>query len=131
MIFAEKSRWMLKYQKAKAKLVEYDVKREDYPYFPLNSNDLSFSTTYILSRYAESIIEDDDKNKSEFRRFLCETAQYYDAAVSSEDRSGYDIDFLLSGSAAYFFSNNFGSSKVLLQKIFGKVDKTKKRHQYS
>lgn len=126
MIFAEKSRWMLKYQKAKAKLVEYDVKREDYPHFPLNSNDLSFSTTYILSRYAESIIEDDDKNKSEFRRFLCETAQYYDAAVSSEDRSGYDIDFLLSGSTAYFFSNNFGSSKVLLQKIFGKVDKTKK-----
>ena len=126
MIFAEKSRWMLKYQKAKAKLVEYDVKREDYPHFPLNSNDLSFSTTYILSRYAESIIEDNDKNKSEFRRFLCETAQYYDAAVSSEDRSGYDIDFLLSGSTAYFFSNNFGSSKVLLQKIFGKVDKTKK-----
>ena len=129
MIFAEKSKLMLKYQKAKAKLVEYDVRREDYPHFPLNSNDLSFSTTYILSRYAESIIEDDDKGKSEFGRFLCEAAQYYDAAVSSEDRSNYDIDFLLSGATAYFFSNNFGSSKVLFQKVFEKVDKTKETAQ--
>ena len=39
MIFAEKSKLMLKYQKAKAKLVEYDVRREDYPHYPLNSND--------------------------------------------------------------------------------------------
>lgn len=59
MIFAEKSQLMLKYQKAKAKLVEFDVAKEDYPHFPLNSNDLSFSSTYILSRYAESVIEND------------------------------------------------------------------------
>ena len=129
MIFAEKSKLMLKYQKAKAKLVEYNVRREEYPRFPLNSNELSFSTTYILSRYAESIIENDDKSKSEFGGFLFETAQYYDAAVSSEDRSSHDIDFLLSGATAYFFSNNLGSSKVLLQKVLKKLDKTKKTPQ--
>ena len=47
---------MLKYQKAKAKLVEYDIPRKDYPKFPLNSNELSYPVVYILSRYAESVI---------------------------------------------------------------------------
>ena len=51
MIFEGHSRRMLKYQKAKAKLVEYNVNKEEYPDFKLISNDLSFSSTYILSRY--------------------------------------------------------------------------------
>ena len=33
MIFSSLSKYMLKYQKAKAKLVEYDVAHEDYPRF--------------------------------------------------------------------------------------------------
>lgn len=122
MIFAEKSQLMLKYQKAKAKLVEFDVAKEDYPHFPLNSNDLSFSSTYILSRYAESVIENDYNTKSELGVYVRNVAQYFDAAVGSKDRDKYDVDFLLSGATAYFFSNNFGSSKVLLRKAFQKVD---------
>ena len=122
MIFAEKSQLMLKYQKAKAKLVEFDVTKEDYPHFPLNSNDLSFSSTYILSRYAESVIENDYNTKSELGVDVRNVAQYFDAAVGSKDRNKYDVDFLLSGATAYFFSNNFGSSKVLLRKAFQKVD---------
>lgn len=39
MIFSNTSNYMLKYQKAKAKLVEYDIPQKDYPKFPLNSND--------------------------------------------------------------------------------------------
>lgn len=126
MIFAEKSQLMLKYQKAKAKLVEFDVAKEDYPHFPLNSNDLSFSSTYILSRYAESVIENDYNTKTEFGAYVRNVAQYFDAAVGSKDRNKYDEDFLLSGATAYFFSNNFGSSKVLLRKAFQKVDVTQK-----
>ena len=122
MIFAEKSQLLLKYQKAKAKLVEFDVAKEDYPHFPLNSNDLSFSSTYILSRYAESVIENDYNTKSELGVYVRNVAQYFDAAVGSKDRDKYDVDFLLSGATAYFFSNNFGSSKVLLRKAFQKVD---------
>lgn len=122
MIFAEKSQLLLKYQKAKAKLVEFDVAKEDYPHFPLNSNDLSFSSTYILSRYAESVIENDYNTKSELGVYVRNVAQYFDAAVGSKDRNKYDVDFLLSGATAYFFSNNFGSSKVLLRKAFQKVD---------
>ena len=35
MIFGTNSNYMLKYQKAKAKLVEYDISQKDYPKFPL------------------------------------------------------------------------------------------------
>lgn len=42
MIFSNTSKYMLKYQKAKAKLVEYDIQQKDYPKFPLNSNELSY-----------------------------------------------------------------------------------------
>lgn len=50
MIFSNTSNYMLKYQKAKAKLVEYDIPQKDYPKFPLNSNELSYPVVYILSR---------------------------------------------------------------------------------
>lgn len=50
MIFGKNAGLMLKYQKAKAKMVEYDVSKQEYPHFPLNSNELSYPTTYGLFR---------------------------------------------------------------------------------
>lgn len=117
MIFGTRSNYMLKYQKAKAKLVEYSTPSEEYPHFSLNSNELSFSTTYIISKYAEAIIENNEIDKSEFEPLLIHAAQYYDAAFNSKDRQDYDTDFLLTGASAYFLSDNFGNSKVLTQKL--------------
>ena len=57
MIFGTRSNYMMKYQKAKAKLVEYNTPLEEYPHFALNSNELSLPTTYVISKYAEAIIE--------------------------------------------------------------------------
>lgn len=118
MIFGTKSNYMLKYQKAKAKLVEYDIPQKDYPKFPLDSNELSYPVIYIISRYAESIIEDDTPGQEEFAPYIVKASQYFDAAVGAKDRTPYDADFLLSGSAAYFLSNDFGSSKVLCATLF-------------
>ena len=44
---------------------------------------------------------------------LVAASQYFDAAVNSEDRTVYDIDFLISGASAYFLSDDFGSAKVM------------------
>lgn len=118
MIFSNTSSYMLKYQKAKAKLVEYDIPNEAYPKFPLNSNELSYPVVYILSRYAESVIENNAVDREEFSTYLGVASQYFDAAVGSKDRTAYDIDFLLSGAAAYFLSDNFGSAKVLCSEYF-------------
>jgi len=114
---------MLKYQKAKAKLIEYGVEKADYPAFPLDSNELSYSTVYIISRYAESIIEDDSVSRNDFFNHLKFASQYFDAAVSADDRNTHDLDFLLSGAAAYFLSNDFGSAKVLCSKIDTNLDR--------
>lgn len=117
MIFSNPSKYMLKYQKAKAKLVEYDVPHENYPKFNRDSNTLVFSTVYILSKYAEGVLTDDESVKSEFSPLLLSAAQYFDAAESSKDRSAHSADFLLSGASAYFFISDFGSAKVLNSKL--------------
>ena len=117
MIFSSLSKYMLKYQKAKAKLVEYDVAHEDYPKFNRDSNTLVYSTIYILSKYAEGVLTNDESIKSEFAPLLISAAQYFDAAESSKDRSAHSADFLLSGASAYFFISDFGSAKVLNSKL--------------
>lgn len=117
MIFGNNSKYMLKFQKAKAKLVEFSVLPEDYPRFNLNSNELSFPSTYILSRYAECIIENNLDEINELSSELLFAAQYYDAALNSKDRTQYDLDFILSGAATYFFADDYGSAKVLSKKV--------------
>lgn len=116
MIFGNNSKYMLKYQKAKAKLVEFSVATENYPRFTLNSNELSYPSTYILSRYAECIIENNLNEINKLSSELLFAAEYYDAALNSKDRTQYDLDFILSGAATYFFANDYGSAKVLSKK---------------
>lgn len=117
MIFGKTSSLMLKYQKAKSKLIEYEVPIKDYPDFPLDSRELSYPTTYILSRYSECIIENNSEELKELKPFLNSVAQYYDSAFNSKEDLGYSLDFLLSGASAYFLNNDFGSAKVLSGKI--------------
>ena len=124
MIWGKNARLMLKYQKAKAKLVEYSVPAEEYPQFTLNSNELSYPTTYILSRYSECIIENRNNELDELKPLLNSAAQYYDSAFNSKDRRKYDLDFLLSGASAYFLNNDFGSAKVLAKKAYEEANET-------
>lgn len=129
MIFGTRSNYMMKYQKAKAKLVEYNTPAEDYPNFAFDSNELSLPTTYVISKYAEAIIENNEADINEFEPLLIQAAQYYDAAFNSKDRQKYDVDFLLSGAAAYFLSSDFGSSKVLTGKLLDCFDDDNKSPQ--
>lgn len=118
MIFKERSERMLKYEKSKAKLVEFDVKKEDYPRFPMNSDDLVYTTLFILSRYCEELIVDpDSQTTSQLFVELTSAAQYYNAAVNSEQWLDHNHLFLLLGATAYFMSEDFGSAKVLISRI--------------
>ena len=116
------SNYMLKYQKAKAKLVEHSIPQTDYPRFPLNSNELSYSVIYTLSRFAEGVIENNTSVITKFSPYLTASAQYFDASVGAKDRTIYDIDFLLSGAAAFFLSDDYGSSKVLCAEYFHRIN---------
>lgn len=118
MIFNSRSNYMLKYEKAKAKLVEFDIEKENYPHFQLNSNDLIYTTLFVLSRYCEELIK--NSNSEELSGLFAElstVSQFYDAATKSTPRQNYDNLFLLLGATSYFLAENFGSAKVLVNKI--------------
>lgn len=118
MIFKRRSNYMLKYEKAKAKLIEFNIAKEDYPNFPLDSNDLIFTTLFALSRYCEELIEHPDSEElTGLFADLTTVSQYYDAAVKSKQHPVHDNLFLLLGATAYFLSENFGSAKVLIEQI--------------
>lgn len=110
-----KSLLMLKYQKAKVKLLEYEVPEKEWPVFPLNYRDLSYPTVLTLSRFAEAINDNSDQKMTYKDLRYC--SDFYDAAFQSREQEIHDADFALSGAAAYFFMDNFGSAKVLWQQV--------------
>lgn len=112
-----KSEYMLKYQKAKAKLLEYDVPREDYPKFRLNYRDLAFPTILTISDYAEAIINDNLELQEDLKGGLFFCSEFYDAAVRAREQEYHDVDFLLTGIISYIFQSDFGSAMVLLKLI--------------
>ncbi|MDO9535580.1 MAG: DEAD/DEAH box helicase [Bacillota bacterium] len=118
MIFDSRSNYMLKYEKSKSKLVEFNVEEKDYPKFPLNPDDLTYTTLFALSRYCEEIIENPSTPQlPELKAELTAVSQYYDSTVKTQLRQEYSMLFLLLGSTAYFLSENFGSAKVLIEQI--------------
>lgn len=102
-----KAEYMLKYQKAKVKLLEYNVPEANYPKFPLNYRDLAFPTVLTLSEYSDAVIRDNEEYKDEIKDVLYFCSEYYDAAMKSREQKNHDIDFLLTGAASYFFSGKF------------------------
>ena len=98
-----KSEYMLKYQKAKVKLLEYDIPKQDYPQFQLNYKDLAFPTVYIISDYAEAVIEDDRERMERRKRDLQFCSEFYDAAMKSREQISNDLNFMPTGAIAYFF----------------------------
>ena len=64
MIFQEKSNLMLQYEKVKSKLFELEVSKDNYPKLTLNSDDLIYTTIYVLSRYCEELIENNNSEKT-------------------------------------------------------------------
>lgn len=118
MILGNNSNYMLKYEKSKSKLVEFNVAKENYPNYPLNPDDLTYTTLFVLSRYCEEMIENPSSSKlSDLKLELVSVSQYYDSTVKTQLRQEHNNLFLLLGSTAYFLSENFGSAKVLLEQI--------------
>lgn len=118
MIFDGRSNYMLKYEKSKSKLIEFNVAEENYPNYPLNPDDLTYSTIFALSRFCEEYIENPmSPLLLELKSELTIVSQYYDSTVKTRLRHHHDKLFLLFGATAYFLSENFGSARVLIEQI--------------
>lgn len=110
-----KAEYMLKYQKAKVKLLEYEIEHKDYPRFPLNYRELAFPTVYVISEYAQAVIDNNKEMMESYKEHLSMCAEFYDAALKSREQEIHDLDFILMGAVAYFFHGDFGSSLVLIK----------------
>jgi len=118
MILGTSSNYMLKYEKSKSELVEFNIAKENYPNYPSNPDDLTYTTLFVLSRYCEEMIENPSSSQlSDLKAELVSVSQYYDSTVKTQLRQEHNNLFLLLGSTAYFLSENFGSAKVLLEQI--------------
>lgn len=118
MILGKRSNYMLKYEKSKSKLVEFEISRENYPNFPLDSDDLTYTTLFVLSRFCEEFLVNPSSLKAlELKSELTTVSQYFDATIKTRRRQNYNNLFLLLGAASYFLSDNFGSAKVLIKQI--------------
>ncbi len=93
MKLGKRTNLMLKFQKAKAKLVEYNTPLEDYPHFTFDSNDLSFPTTYILRKQVLHCIEnhlclmfsvDTNNDRHELAVNVCKKTLAYSLATETE-----------------------------------------------
>ena len=108
----------LTYQKVKAKLIEFNVDKTQYPRFQIESTELSYFSVYLLSRYAEEYFKDPESDDTKrIYNELTIASQYFDMCEKSKANVNYNWDFLLSASCAYFLSDNFGSSKVIINKV--------------
>lgn len=118
MIISNNSKLLLKYEKSKSKLVEFNVEKDNYPVFPLDSENLTYITIYILSRYCEELILNEDSNVIlELKKELSFVSKYFDTTVKTKTRIEYNNELLLLGAISYFLSENFGSAKVLIGMI--------------
>jgi superfamily II DNA/RNA helicase len=102
---------MLKYQRTKVKLLEYEIPEDRWPKFPLKYSDLAYPTVLLISEYAEAV--NTGANVKDKRDQLRACSDFYDAALQSKEQRIHDVDFALSAAASYFFADNFGSAKVL------------------
>ena len=118
MIFDKRSNSMLKYEKSRSKLIEFSIAKENYPLFPYDSDDLTYSTLFALSCFCEELIEHPDSTAiHELKSELIVVSQYYDVTVKTQHRENHSNLFLLLGATAYFLAENFGSAKVLISQI--------------
>jgi len=117
MISTKNVQYMLKEAKARAKQKEFQIQLCDYPNFMTDFRDLDYSSVFVLSKYAEAIINDNVEEKQEYYNDLRLVSQYFDSATNIIREFDYSIDYLLSGACAYFLSDDFGSAKALLVQL--------------
>jgi hypothetical protein len=101
----------LQYAKAKAKLAEFSIPKEQYPSFKYDSDDLCFNAMHALSSYTNAILagrRPDDAETGELKR----AASFYDAASNDSDHKWCRDGFWLLAMSNYFLLESFGSAAV-------------------
>lgn len=117
MNFGKRSKLMLRYERAKAKLNEFAVSDEDRKNNMLiytSSVDLLYSTIRVLSEYAE--VYSTGTDATELYNELSFVSRFYENFIEAEQEKD-DYFFYLTGGIANILSDNFGNAKSLISQI--------------
>ncbi len=115
MSFGPKADRVLQYAKARAKLGDFGVDESDWPHYPRNPDDLSYTSIHVIADYCDSYISCGD-TKSKLLD-LEKVAMYYDAASADTINRELTDGELILAAAAYYLLGNYGSCLVAIRVI--------------
>lgn len=123
MLIGDKSKYLLKKVRAKAKMIEYSVPEELHAEIEEEIEEIFITVVGIIADISREIIENRkdsiecEKKIEEYKENLFFSSSYLDSYFNSKLKEKIDNYQLLLGSIAYYLCDYIGSSKVLIKKI--------------
>lgn len=123
-VIEKTSKYLLKRTRAKAKMIEYSVPKNDHINLDPEAQKLFLIAVAAIGNISASILNNlsndsiNEKLIDEAKAELAFASIFFDAYLNTELDKGADDYYLLFGAIAYYLCDNIGSSKVLINKIF-------------
>ncbi|MGL5352816.1 MAG: hypothetical protein ACRDA5_05755, partial [Clostridium sp.] len=124
MLIGEKSEYYYKLTKAKEKMNEYFVPKEDHINIPkfINIDEMFIRTISILGDYCVSIINEDSESIDLLKEDLSFCSKFFEAYINGEINI-YRNDYMkLIASATYYLCDKVGSSILLVESFKNRID---------
>ncbi|NLD50368.1 MAG: DEAD/DEAH box helicase [Clostridiaceae bacterium] len=120
MLIESTSQYLLKKTRAKAKMIEYSVPKEQHIAVEQDVEKLFLIAVAAIGDICTAIlknIEDCDTIIDSAKEDLEFSSKYFDSYLNTQLDEGSDDYYLLLGSIAYYLCDYIGSSKVLINRI--------------
>lgn len=122
MLIGKKSEYYYKLTKAKEKMNEYFVPKEDHINIPMDIDEMFIRTISILGDYCVGIINEDSKNIDILKADLSFCSKFFEAYINSEIRICRNDYMKLITSSTYYLCDKVGNSILLVDGITKKID---------
>ncbi len=122
MIIENKSLNLINQQKARAKMFEFDVGKDDYPSFNANIDDLILPTHFTLFKYCFNLFN--GNRNDELKTDLAHSYEYFESSCRDGNISTLEQELRFLGAISSFALNNFAASKILFSGINVDADET-------
>lgn len=120
MLIESNSKYLLKKTRAKAKMIEYSVPKDEHIAVEPEVEKLFLIAVAAIGDISAAILKNREDSKTlidKAKDDLEFSSKYFDSYLNTQLDEGSDDYYLLLGSVAYFLCDYVGSSKVLIDKI--------------
>ena len=115
MIIENKSLNLINQQKARAKMFEFSVGKDDYPSFSTNIDDLILPTHFTLFKYCFNLFN--GNRNDELKTDLIHSYEYFESSCRDGNIGDLEQELRFLGTISSFVLNNFAASKILFSNI--------------